>query len=61
MPGDKGSAAVSAWRPRAYRLGIRSALEWVIDQYHVTEDPRSGVRSDPNRSDDEDYIVRLVW
>jgi predicted helicase len=44
----------------AYRLGNRSALEWVIDQYHVTEDARSGVRSDPNRPDDPEYIVRLV-
>jgi len=32
-----------------YRLGNRSALDWVIDQYRVTEDERSGIRSDPNR------------
>ena len=43
-----------------YRLGNRSALEWVIDQYQVTEDKHSGVRSDPNRPDDPEYIVRLV-
>ena len=43
-----------------YRLGNRSALEWVIDQYRVTEDRRSGIRSDPNRADDERYIVELV-
>jgi predicted helicase len=43
-----------------YRLGNCSALEWVIDQYRVTEDPRSGIRSDPNRDDDPEYIVRLV-
>ena len=43
-----------------YRLGNRSALEWVIDQYQVTQDKRSGIRSDPNRADDEGYIVRLV-
>jgi predicted helicase len=43
-----------------YRLGNRSALEWVIDQYQVSEDKRSGIRSDPNRPDDEEYIVRLV-
>ena len=29
-----------------YRLGNRSALEWVIDQYQVSEDPRSGIRSE---------------
>ena len=42
------------------RLGNRSALEWVIDQYQVTEDKHSGLRSDPNRADDPEYIVRLV-
>jgi predicted helicase len=43
-----------------YRLGNRSALEWVIDQYQVSTDKRSGITSDPNRPDDEQYIVRLV-
>jgi predicted helicase len=43
-----------------YRLGNRSALEWVIDQYQVSEDSRSGIHSDPNRADDKEYIVRLV-
>ena len=44
----------------AYRLGNRSALEWVIDQYQVYTDPRSSITSDPNREDDPQYIVRLV-
>src|SRR6266567_3293587 len=43
-----------------YRLGNRSALEWVIDQYQVSEDKRSEIASDPNNLDDEEYIVRLV-
>ena len=43
-----------------YRLGNRSALEWVIDQYHVSTDKRSGIKSDPNRPDENEYIVRLV-
>ena len=43
-----------------YRLGNRSALEWVIDQYRVTADKRSGITNDPNRSDDPEYIVRLI-
>ncbi|MBU0638667.1 MAG: hypothetical protein KKB50_07370, partial [Planctomycetes bacterium] len=43
-----------------YRLGNRSALEWVIDQYRIKEDKRSGIRSDPNNPDDPEYIVRLV-
>ncbi|MFH1921838.1 MAG: type ISP restriction/modification enzyme [Planctomycetota bacterium] len=43
-----------------YRLGNRSALDWVIDQYRVKTDSRSGITSDPNRPDDPEYIVRLV-
>ena len=43
-----------------YRLGNRSALEWVIDQYRVGRDDRGDITSDPNRSDDEQYIVRLI-
>jgi predicted helicase len=43
-----------------YRLGNRSALAWVIDQYQVSTDERSGITSDPNRDDDPEYIVRLV-
>ena len=43
-----------------YRLGNRSALDWVINQYRVTEHKRSGIKSDPNRLDDPEYIVRLV-
>ena len=43
-----------------YRLGNRSALEWVIDQYRVKTDKRSGIVNDPNRADDEEYIVRLI-
>ncbi|MDZ4671807.1 MAG: type ISP restriction/modification enzyme, partial [Phototrophicales bacterium] len=43
-----------------YKLGNRSALEWVIDQYRVSEDKRSGIINDPNRANDAGYIVRLV-
>jgi predicted helicase len=43
-----------------YRLGNRSALEWVIDQYQVSTDKRSGITNDPNRSDDPEYILRLI-
>jgi len=44
-----------------YRLGDRSALEWVIDQYQVTIDKRSGIISDPNGwNGDETYIANLV-
>jgi len=44
----------------AYKLGNRSALEWVLDQYQVGTDKRSGIVSDPNRAGDPEYIVRLV-
>ena len=37
-----------------YRLGSKSALEWIIDQYRVKGE------SDPNHEDDPGYIVRLV-
>jgi predicted helicase len=43
-----------------YRLGNRSALDWIIDQYQVSIDKRSGIRNDPNRDDDPQYIVRLI-
>ena len=43
-----------------YRLGNRSALEWVVDQYRVKTDRRSGIENDPNRADDETYIVDLI-
>ena len=65
---DKTTLVVNKWLTLAdipaetseYRLGNRSALEWVIDQYQVSEDKRSGIKSDPNREDDEEYIVRLI-
>ena len=45
----------------AYRLGNRSALDWIVDQYRVKTDKRSGITHDPNGySDDERYIVDLV-
>ena len=43
-----------------YRLGNRSALDWVIDQYRVTRDAEGRIASDPNRDDDEPFIARLV-
>ena len=65
---DKKSLTVNEWitlrdipgRCFEYRLGNRSALEWVIDQYQVHTYKKSGITSDPNRPDDPEYIVRLV-
>ena len=68
LTGDKSAVVVNESLTLAgvppecfgYRLGNRSALEWVIDQYQVSEDKRSGIVSNPNNVDDEEYIVRLV-
>ena len=68
LTADKSALEVNEWLTLAgipqqcfqYRLGNRSALEWVIDQYQVSTDKRSGITSDPNRLDDERYIVGLV-
>ena len=43
-----------------YRLGNRSALEWIMNQYCVKIDKRSGIVNDPNRADDPQYIVKLI-
>ena len=43
-----------------YRLGNRSALEWVVDQYRVKIDKRSGIVNDPNRETESRYIVDLI-
>ena len=43
-----------------YKLGNRSALEWVIDQYRVKVDKRSGIVNDPNREAAPRYIVDLI-
>ena len=43
-----------------YQLGNRSALEWVIDQYRVKVDRRSGIVNDPNRETAPQYIVDLL-
>ncbi|RKU33108.1 DNA helicase [Candidatus Poribacteria bacterium] len=43
-----------------YKLGTRSALEWVIDQYRIKTDKRSGIVNDPNRETEPRYIVDLI-
>ena len=43
-----------------YKLGTRSALEWVVDQYRVKVDRRSGIKNDPNREMEPRYIVDLI-
>ena len=43
-----------------YRLGTRSALEWIVDQYRVKTDKRSGIVNDPNRAEEPRYIADLI-
>ena len=48
-------------RAFAYRLGNRAALDWIVDQYRVKPDKRSGITHDPNGfSDDAQYVLKLV-
>ena len=47
-----------------YRLGSRSALDWLIDRYQIKRDKDSGILNDPNAWPDERnsprYILDLV-
>ncbi len=43
-----------------YKLGHKFALEWVIDQYQIKTDKRSGIINNPNKLEDEEYIVKLI-
>ena len=44
----------------SYRLGQYSALEWVVKQYRVKTDARSGIVNDPNDAANPRYIVGLI-
>ena len=43
-----------------YQLGNRSALDWIIDQYRIKTDKRSGITNNPNNPDDPQYIIKLI-
>jgi predicted helicase len=47
-----------------YKLGNRSALNWIIDQYQVSTDKRSGITNNPNdwsyESGNPQYILNLI-
>ncbi|MER3119181.1 DEAD/DEAH box helicase [Bacillus subtilis] len=44
-----------------YVVNGRPAIEWIIDQYRVKEDPKSGIVDDPNLySDDDRYVFNLL-
>lgn len=44
----------------AYRLGNRSALEWVVAQHRVTRDAHGRIRDEPHRDGDPEYLLRLI-
>ena len=44
----------------AYRLGPYSALEWVVNQYRVKSERRSGIVNNPNDAEEPRYIVELI-
>ncbi len=44
----------------AYRLGPYSALEWVVNQYRVKSERRSGIVNNPNDAERPRYIVGLI-
>lgn len=44
-----------------YVVNGRSAIEWIMDQYQVKTDKKSGITDDPNDySNDEKYIFNLL-
>ncbi|HFC9380301.1 TPA: type ISP restriction/modification enzyme [Enterococcus faecium] len=44
-----------------YVVNGRPAIEWIIDQYRVKTDKKSGIADDPNEySDDPKYILNLL-
>lgn len=43
-----------------YKLGNRSALEWIIEQYRIKTDERSGIINNPNQSSNPQYIFDLI-
>jgi predicted helicase len=47
-----------------YTVGTRSAIEWVMDRYQVTEDKKTGIRNDVNdwstEHKDDKYIFSLL-
>ncbi len=44
-----------------YVVNGRPAIEWIIDQYQVKTDKKSGITDDPNEfSDNPKYILNLL-
>ncbi|HDF4753100.1 TPA: hypothetical protein PEJ37_000361 [Staphylococcus aureus] len=44
-----------------YIVNGKPAIEWIIDQYNVSIDKKSGILDDPNDfSEDPNYILNLL-
>lgn len=44
-----------------YIVNGKHAIEWIIDQYNVSIDKKSGILDDPNEfSEDPNYILNLL-
>ena len=57
------SITISEIPDKAYQYIVngRSAIEWIMDQYRVKTDKKSGITDDPNDfSDDPKYIFNLL-
>ena len=56
------SITLSGFTPQMfeYKLGNRSALDWIVESYRVKTDARSGLVSDPNRTDEPKFILDLI-
>ena len=52
------------WKAHEYRLGSRSALDWIVDRYQVRMHKPIGILNDPNNWGDEigdhRYLLDLV-
>lgn len=57
------SITISTIPEKAYEYIVngKSAIEWIMDQYQVKTDKKSGITDDPNDySDDPKYIFNLL-
>lgn len=57
------SITISSISEKAYQYIVngRSAIEWIMDQYQIKTDKKSGITDDPNDySDDKKYIFNLL-
>lgn len=43
-----------------YIINGRSAIEWIMDQYQIKVDKKSGIIDDPNLYGERDYILKLL-